>query len=95
MYFLVEKATELAASELWPLRCARGVARAPGPDRMTRWERLAGAANEQSLAARPMRLGAPLAPHDLILSMPDDTLPLVCRTGAEPLDELERGERDR
>lgn len=76
MDFLVEKATELGASER-PLRCARGVARA---------------ANEQSLAARPMRVGAPLA-HDLILSMPDDTLPLVCRMGAEPLYPALRGAR--
>src|SRR5271156_3658014 len=34
MDFLVEKAAELGASELWPLICARGLVRSPGTERL-------------------------------------------------------------
>ena len=41
MDFLVEKAAELGAAELWPVLCARGVAREVGGERLARWRRLA------------------------------------------------------
>ena len=50
MDFLVEKAAELGAAELWPVLCTRGVVREVGGERLARWRRLATAAAKQSLA---------------------------------------------
>ena len=49
MDFLVEKAAELGATELWPLETSRGLVRGPSADRRQRWSRLAEAAAKQSL----------------------------------------------
>src|ERR1700682_4257993 len=40
MDFLVEKAAELGAAELWPIVAAHSVVRAPGTERILRWRRL-------------------------------------------------------
>jgi len=90
MDFMVEKAAELGACELWPTLCARGVARSPGAERLLRWRRLAIAAAKQSLARRPMEVRAPLYFRDLIRNIPGDALGLICAMGAEPLGTLIR-----
>src|SRR5258708_905102 len=41
MDFVVEKAAELGASELWPIVSAHSVVRRPGTERILRWRRLA------------------------------------------------------
>ncbi|MGA8058846.1 MAG: RsmE family RNA methyltransferase, partial [Candidatus Binataceae bacterium] len=66
MDFLVEKAAELGAAELWPVLCTRGVVREVGGERLARWRRLAMAAAKQSLAPRAMLMQEPLSFADLI-----------------------------
>jgi 16S rRNA (uracil1498-N3)-methyltransferase len=85
MDFLVEKAAELGAAELWPLVCAHSVARAAGPERLARWRRLATAAAKQSLRPHPLEIRHPLSFADLIRGRPQDTLGVICALGAEPL----------
>jgi 16S rRNA (uracil1498-N3)-methyltransferase len=95
MDFLIEKATELGAAELWPILCARGVVRDPGAQRLARWRRLVTAAAKQSLAACPMQIRAPLRFADLIQTAPADTLGVMCAIGGEPLGPLIRRTKPR
>ena len=88
MDFVVEKAAELGASELWPIASARSLVRDPGDERIARWGRLALAAAKQSLAPSPMTIRAPLAFDDLIRAVPPATLAIVCRQGARPLGDV-------
>jgi 16S rRNA (uracil1498-N3)-methyltransferase len=90
MDFLVEKAAELGASQLWPLVCARGLVRSPGEERLSRWRRLALAAAKQSQSASPMEVRAPIAFDDLIRGVPSETLAVICAQGGEPLHEVIR-----
>ncbi|MGH7813889.1 MAG: RsmE family RNA methyltransferase [Candidatus Binataceae bacterium] len=85
MDFLAEKAAELGAAELWPIRCARCVAGSPGAARLARWRRLALAAAKQSRAARPMAVREPMEFADLLRGTPPGALAIVCTIGAEPL----------
>ena len=91
MDFVVEKAAELGATELWPILCARSVAGAPGPERIARWRRLAIAAAKQSLTPKPLELHEPASFADLIETLARDRLPkgaslkLICAMGAEPI----------
>lgn len=85
MDFLVEKAAELGAAELWPVQCARGLVKSPGAQRLARWRRLALAAAKQSRSARPMAVREPVAFEDLIRTLPSGTLAVICALGAEPL----------
>ena len=66
MDFLVEKAAELGASELWPLICARGLVRSSGAERLARWGRLALSAAKQSQSPIAMEVRAPIGLDDLI-----------------------------
>ncbi|HYB91586.1 MAG TPA: RsmE family RNA methyltransferase [Candidatus Binataceae bacterium] len=95
MDFIVEKAAELGATELWPILCERGVARAPGAERLGRWRRLADAASRQSLVAPAMAVGDAIQFADLIRSVPRDTLGLICAVGAEPMGAILARERPR
>ena len=53
MDFIVEKAAELGATELWPVLSARGVVREAGGERLARWRRLAtGRHQAEPCAAR-------------------------------------------
>jgi 16S rRNA (uracil1498-N3)-methyltransferase len=88
MDFVVEKAAELGASELWPIVSARGLVRAPGAERLARWSRLAIAAAKQSRAASTMTIRRQLAFDDLIRAVPADTLAIVCAIGARPLGAI-------
>jgi 16S rRNA (uracil1498-N3)-methyltransferase len=85
MDFLVEKAAELGASELWPLVCARALVRSPGAERLARWKRLALTAAKQSQSAAAMEVRAPLAFDDLLRSVPPGALAVVCAPRGEPL----------
>ncbi len=87
MDFIVEKAAELGATELWPIVCARTIGKTPGIERVSRWRRLAIAASKQSLAAPPMLVREPRPFAALIQSVPHDTLALICSAGAEPMME--------
>lgn len=93
MDFLVEKAAELGVAELFPVICARGVARAPGNERLERWRRLAAAATKQSLAPARMQVRDPLCVADLVGIAPRDTLPVLCTPKGEPLGALLRRRR--
>lgn len=88
MDFVVEKAAELGAAELWPLVTARGLVRAPGAERLARWRRLASAAAKQSLAPVPMTVHAPIELMHLIRAVPADTLAIMCSAGARPLGDI-------
>jgi 16S rRNA (uracil1498-N3)-methyltransferase len=87
MDFIVEKAAELGATELWPIVTARTVGKPHGVEKTTRWRRLAAAASKQSLALPPMIVSETLIFHDLIHNVPRDTLALICSAGAEPISE--------
>jgi 16S rRNA (uracil1498-N3)-methyltransferase len=85
MDFLVEKAAELGASELWPLVCARGLVRSPGAERLARWKRLALSAAKQSQSAAAMEVRAPLAFDDLLHRVPPGALATLCAQAGAPL----------
>jgi 16S rRNA (uracil1498-N3)-methyltransferase len=95
MDFLVEKAAELGAAELWPVRCARAVVREVGDERLARWRRLATAAAKQSLAPRPTQIAAPLGLGDLIRRLDGGRLCVVLRAGAPALGAALRAARKR
>jgi len=90
MDFLVEKAAELGASELWPLVCARGLVRSPGAERLARWGRLAHAAAMQSQSRVAMEVRAVVGIDDLIRDVPAGTLAVICAQGGDPLAEVIR-----
>jgi 16S rRNA (uracil1498-N3)-methyltransferase len=90
MDFMVEKAAELGASELWPVICARGVVRDPGRERLERWRRLALAAAKQSLSPTTMEVRAPMAFADMVRAVPGEALAVVCMMGAQALTALLR-----
>ena len=90
MDFVVEKAAELGASELWPLVCARGLVRAPGTERVARWRRLALSAAKQSQSPAAMEVRSPVSIDDMIRGMPPGMLAVVCAQGSEPLSEVIR-----
>lgn len=95
MDFLVEKAAELGAAELWPLLSQRSVARGSGAERISRWRRLAIAAAKQSLAPHPMEIRAPVGVADLVANVPKEALAVLCAPDGEPLGGLIRRERPR
>ena len=95
MDFLVEKAAELGASELWPVLSARGVVREVGGERLARWRRLATAAAKQSLAPRATEVIAPLKLADLIRRPDGGRLCVVLNAGAPPLGAILREARPR
>jgi 16S rRNA (uracil1498-N3)-methyltransferase len=100
MDFIVEKAAELGVTELYPTLCERGVARAPGSERILRWQRLATAAAKQSLAPKALKLYEPVQFADLIETLAKDrlaggasqTAPLkmICTIGAESIPSVVR-----
>jgi 16S rRNA (uracil1498-N3)-methyltransferase len=95
MDFLVEKAAELGAVELWPVLSARGVVREVGGERLARWRRLATAAAKQSLAPRATEVIAPLELKDLIRRVDGGRLCVVLSAGAPPLGAVLREARRR
>jgi 16S rRNA (uracil1498-N3)-methyltransferase len=95
MDFLVEKAAELGAAELWPVLTARGVVREVGGERLARWRRLATAAAKQSLAPRATEVIAPLGLEDLIRRADGGRLCVVLSAGAPPLGAILREARPR
>ena len=90
MDFIVEKAAELGASELWPLVCVRGLVRSPGAERIARWRRLALSAAKQSQSPSAMEVRSPLGIDDMIHDVPAGTLAVICAQGGEPLGEVIR-----
>ncbi len=90
MDFLVEKAAELGATELWPILCARGVIGNPSAERLARWRRLAAAAAVQSLTATRMMVRPPMAFADLPSSLPRDGVAIALKMGGEPLGAVMR-----
>src|SRR5260370_10942362 len=90
MDFVVEKAAELGAAELWPIVSANAIVRAPGRERINRWRRLAVAAAKQSHSAAAMDVIQPMNFDDLIRAVPKDTLAVICTPGAEALGDASR-----
>ncbi len=95
MDFLVEKASELGARELWPVLAERGVAREVGSERLARWRRLARAAAKQSRAPRATEVLEPVTVADLIRRLDEGTLCIVLRAGASALGSVLRAARRR
>ena len=95
MDFLVEKAVELGASELWPLLTARGVVRHLTADRRERWRRLADAAAKQSLTGTPTRIGEPLTVSAMAAIVPPDSLAILCAQGGDSFARTVRDHRPR
>ena len=90
MDFIVEKAAELGASELWPLVCARGLVRSPGAERLARWRRLALSAAKQSQSVSTMEVRSPVGIDEMIRDVPPKALALICAQGGEPFGEVIR-----
>jgi 16S rRNA (uracil1498-N3)-methyltransferase len=90
MDFVVEKAAELGAAQLWPIVSARAVVRSPGTERILRWRRLALAAAKQSHSPGTMEIRRPISFDDLIRTVPEDTLAVICAAGCEPLGDAIR-----
>jgi 16S rRNA (uracil1498-N3)-methyltransferase len=95
MDFLVEKAAELGAAELWPVLCTRGVVHEVGGERLARWRRLATAAAKQSLAPRATEIIEPLKLGDLIRRLNGGRLCVVLSAGAPPLGAILRKAHER
>ena len=99
MDFLTEKAAELGATSLWPVVCARGLVRAPGAERIARWNRLAIAAAKQSMAVPPMRVHEAIDFAGLVSAARRDPtfggIRLICTPGAEPAGAILERERPR
>lgn len=90
MDFLIEKAAELGADELWPLISARSPAQNPGAERLARWERIAVAAAKQSLAPVTIRIRPPGGVAGMLRDVPAEACAVICEPGAEPLPALIR-----
>ena len=90
MDFIVEKAAELGASELWPLVTARGLVRSPGAERIARWHRLALSAAKQCQSPSAMEVRPPIGVDDLIRDVPPETLAVICAQGSQPLSRVIR-----
>ncbi len=90
MDFLVEKAAELGATELWPITSARTQAHAPGEQRLARWRRLATAAAKQSLSAAPMAVHPARDFARMLADAPPGQLRVMARIGAPPLAQAVR-----
>jgi 16S rRNA (uracil1498-N3)-methyltransferase len=93
MDFIVEKAAELGAAELWPIECARGLVHTIGNARIARWRRLATAAAKQSLSPRATQISEPIEFGDLLAKAGDHALRLICRIGHPPLAPIVRSAR--
>lgn len=85
MDFMVEKAVELGAMELWPMVAAHSQVRVIGRARLERWRRLATAAAKQSLAPALMEIAPPREFSEIVRAAPPDALKLICIPGAPPL----------
>ncbi|HXW83276.1 MAG TPA: RsmE family RNA methyltransferase [Candidatus Binataceae bacterium] len=88
MDFIVEKASELGATGLWPFTSARTIAGAAGREKLARWRRLALAACKQSLLAPPLEIALPCGFVELVRKVPPNTLAVLCAEGAEPLSSV-------
>ncbi len=85
MDFIVEKAVELGAAEIWPIVAARSRMASVGAERAARWSRLAAAAAKQSLAPAVPQVAMPRPIAELMTSQPADTTKLICVPGAPPM----------
>jgi 16S rRNA (uracil1498-N3)-methyltransferase len=88
MDFAIEKAVELGATEIWPLVCARCVARDPGRERLARWRRLAIAASKQSRAMAPAAIRAPADFEAMLGRVPAGMLAVICHPDGTPFASM-------
>ncbi len=88
MDFIVEKAAEIGATELWPIISARALVHTPGAERLARWNRLAIAAARQSFAMPPMKVGAAMDFTSMLKTAAKAGLAVICTAGAEPLEQV-------
>jgi 16S rRNA (uracil1498-N3)-methyltransferase len=88
MDLIVEKAAELGADELWPLKTARGVVQELSPGRFERWQRISGAAAKQSLRDRPLTIASPQTVTEMTSIVPAGAVAILCAEGAVPLAQL-------
>jgi 16S rRNA (uracil1498-N3)-methyltransferase len=85
MDFIVEKAVELGAGEIWPIIAARSQMPGVGAERLRRWNRLAVAAAKQSLAPALPLIRPPRGFSELVREPYPDMLAVICVPGAQPL----------
>lgn len=71
MDLVVEKATELGAERIVPLLSEHGEV-SPGPDKVERWQKIAGAAARQSLQLRVPEVSEPTKFADALEHVSDD-----------------------
>jgi 16S rRNA (uracil1498-N3)-methyltransferase len=90
MDFLVEKAAELNAAELWPLVCARSLIPGVSDQRLERWRRLSTTAAKQSLSGRAMEIRPAIGVAAMVRQVPTEAVAITCTPGAEPLGMLMR-----
>ncbi len=85
MDFIVEKAVELGASEIWPIVAARSRMPAIGAERLRRWNRLSAAAAKQSLAPAVPPVTMPRGFAELVAAPSPDATALICVPGARSM----------
>jgi 16S rRNA (uracil1498-N3)-methyltransferase len=95
MDFIVEKAVELGATEIWPIVAARSQMDAVGAERMRRWNRLAAEAAKQSLAPRVPPVRMPRRFAELVDAPHPGATALICAPGAPSIVRVLDGHRPR
>jgi 16S rRNA (uracil1498-N3)-methyltransferase len=95
MDFIVEKAVELGAGEIWPIVAARSRMPSVGVERVARWSRLAAAAAKQSLAPAVPAVAMPRPIAELLTSQPADATKLICVPGAPSMIRMLAAEHPR
>jgi 16S rRNA (uracil1498-N3)-methyltransferase len=68
---LVEKATELGVSEIWPMISTNNVVRDPSPNKRRRWDASARSATKQCLRSRIPTISDPMSLDDIALRASD------------------------
>lgn len=87
MDFLVEKASELGTSEIWPLLTERSLSDYPGQARLSRWQRLATAALKQS-GGTAVVVRAPMDFATFLAARPREMVALIGQPDGVPAGTL-------
>jgi 16S rRNA (uracil1498-N3)-methyltransferase len=74
---LVEKATELGVSEIWPMISTNNVVRDPSPNKRRRWDASARSATKQCLRSRIPTISNPMSLDDVALRVSEFTASFV------------------
>jgi 16S rRNA (uracil1498-N3)-methyltransferase len=85
--WILEKATELGVSRIVPLMTERSVVR-PGHHKSVRWRKIVIAAMKQCQRARCPQLLAPVAFHEFVSTLPEQSMRFLAHEKAQPTAHL-------